>query len=64
MTEKQQLYRVTYTTSGLRRRTRTVDAETLEFLRSAWYLGMSVTSSRRANEAEIKRGAFKGMLNK
>lgn len=51
-----QLYRVTYTTSGLQRRTKTVDAETLNYLQGAWYNGMRVTSYRKATEAEVKRG--------
>jgi hypothetical protein len=57
------LYRVTYTTSGLRRRTKTVSAETLAWMRDAWYVGIRVTSSRKATEAEAKRGEFTGMLN-
>ena len=59
----EQLYRVTYTTSGLRRRTKTVTAETLAYLKSAWYNGIRVTSSRKATEAETARGEFKGALN-
>lgn len=59
----QELFRVTYTTSGLRRRTKTVDADTLTWMRSAWHTGMRVTSSRRATQAEADRGAFTGSLN-
>ena len=58
-----ELYRVTYITSGLRRRSKTVTAERLEYMRSAWHTGMRVTSSRRATEVEAKRGAFTGPLN-
>lgn len=58
-----QLYRVTYVTSGLRRRTRTVDQATLDYVRDAWHTGMRVTSYRRATEAEAARGAFTGSLN-
>jgi hypothetical protein len=57
------LYRVTYTTSGLRRRTKTVDAETLEWMRCAGHTGIRVSSSRRATEKEASRGAFTGALN-
>lgn len=58
-----QLYRVTYTTSGLRRRTKTVDKHTLTYLQGAWYNGMHVTSYRRATDAETARGVFTGPLN-
>lgn len=57
------LYRVTYTTSGLARRTKNVDAATLEWLRSAGHTGMRVTSSRPATDKEASRGAFTGILN-
>lgn len=40
-----QLYRVTFVKVG-GRRTKTVDAAELEFLQSAWYLGIRVTSYR------------------
>jgi hypothetical protein len=59
----EQLYRVFYTTSGLRRRARTVTGETLAWMRGAWHCGIRVTSSRKATEAEAKRGAFTGSLN-
>jgi hypothetical protein len=59
----EQLFRVTYRTSGLRRRTRTVDAETLQWMQRAWYAGIRVSSSRPATEAEAARGAFTGTLN-
>lgn len=58
-----QLYRVTYTTSGLRRRVRTVNADDLQWLREAWYVGIRVTSSRYANYAEIARGLYQGGFN-
>ncbi len=58
------LWRVTYVTSGLRRRTRTVDAETMDWLNyHGSTSGMRLISRRRANEAEIARGAFTGGLN-
>jgi hypothetical protein len=59
----QDLYRVTYTTSGGQRRTKTVDAETLAWLECAWYAGIRVTSSRRATDKEAAKGAFEGILN-
>jgi hypothetical protein len=57
------LYRVTYTTSGLKRRVRTVDGDTLEWLRGAWHTGMRVVSSREATEKESSKGAYTGVLN-
>lgn len=58
-----QLYRVTYTTSGLERRFRTVNADDLQWLREAWYVGIRVTSSRYANDAEVARGVYQGGFN-
>lgn len=58
-----QLYRVSYITSGLRRRTKTVDADTLAWMRDAWHTGIRVTSSRKATEKEAAKGAFTGSLN-
>ncbi len=58
-----QLYRVTYTTSGLARRTKTVDAKTLEWMRGAWHTGIRVTSARKATEKEAAKGAYTGSLN-
>ena len=57
------LYRVTYTTSGLRRRSKTVTAETLNYMRTAWHTGIRVTSSRKATEREAAKGAFTDYLN-
>jgi hypothetical protein len=57
------LYRVTYVTSGLVRRTKTLDAATLEWLRGAGHTGMRVTSSRPATDKEASKGAFTGILN-
>jgi hypothetical protein len=57
------LYRVTYTTSGMRRRTKTVDLDTLRYLERSRHNGMRVTSYRRATEAETARGAWTGVLN-
>lgn len=62
-TTTEQLFRVTYTTSGLRRRTKTVTQSTLNWMQGAWHCGIRVTSSRRATEAEAARGAFTGSLN-
>lgn len=57
------LFRVYYTTSGLRRRVCTVDGPTLDWMRSAGYCGIRVSSSRKATEAEAARGGFTGSLN-
>jgi hypothetical protein len=57
------LYRVTYTTSGLRRRTKTVTYETLLWMQGAWHTGIRVTSYREATEKEAAKGAFEGSLN-
>lgn len=57
------LYRVNYVTSGLRRRSKTVTGETLEWMKGAWYAGIRVTSSRKATEKESAKGAFTGSLN-
>jgi hypothetical protein len=62
-TQAPQLYRVNYTTSGLRRRSRTVDAETRNWMLGAWHCGIRITSSRKATEAEVARGVFPGPLN-
>lgn len=62
-TRDNDLYRVTYVISGMRRRSRTVTAEDLEYLKGAWYNGIRVTSSRRATDAETKRGAYFGPFN-
>lgn len=58
-----ELHRVWYVTSGLRRRTKTVAADTLRWMESATHLGIRVTSSRRATDAEVARGEFRGVLN-
>ncbi len=58
-----ELFRVVYTTSGGRRRTKTVNRATLDYARNAWHVGIRVTSFRPATEAEIKRGAYAGSLN-
>lgn len=62
-TTTQDLRRVTYTTSGLRRRTKTVTVETLRWMEGAWHCGIRVSSSRKATEAEVARGAWTGPLN-
>lgn len=59
-----QLYRVMYTTSGLRRRSKTVTKADLDYLSSAWHAGIRVTSYRRATDAETTRGAWSGSFNR
>jgi hypothetical protein len=63
MNAAEQLFRVTYTTSGLRRRTKTVNRATLNYMLGAVHSGMRVTSSRKATDAESARGAWIGPLN-
>ncbi len=58
-----ELHRVWYVTSGLRRRVKTVTAETLEWMRGASHTGIRVTSSRQATVSEIRKGEWRGILN-
>lgn len=63
MNNDENLYRVTYTTSGCQRRTKTVTAQDLDYLQRSRTFGIRVKSHRRATEAEAKRGPFTGTFN-
>lgn len=54
------LYRVSFTTSGMRRKVRTVTAEQKDYLLRATHAGIRVTSYRKATDAEAKRGPYQG----
>ncbi len=59
----EKLFRVTYITSGMRRRTKTVNEATLRYMQTARHTGMRITSHRAATPAESARGAFTGVIN-
>lgn len=62
--EQQDLVRVTYVTSSLRRRVRTVTRHDMEWMRDhGRSAGIRVTFHRAATPAEIERGAYRGSLN-